>query len=92
MPTLFDLIVNPPILEVVLTDREIAIRFIANELAHIGHGMAYTETEASIGAEDSSRFCDRARHVGDHLKRVVSHSEVEATVCERQCSAIAQCI
>jgi hypothetical protein len=92
MTTLFDHIVNPPIVEVVRTDGEIDVRFVSDESAHIGHGMAYTKAEAATGTEDPSRFCDRTRHVGHNLKRVVGHGEVEASVSERQGCAIAQCV
>ena len=92
MTTLFDYIVNPPIAEVVPTDGEIDVRLVAQESAQIGHGMAYTETEAATGTEDPSRFCDRTRHVGHHLKRVVGHGKVEASVSERQGCGIAQCV
>ena len=66
--------------------------FVAEESAHIGHRMAYTEAEAATGNEDPSRFCDGARHVGDHLKRVVGHGKVKASVSERQRCAIAKCV
>jgi hypothetical protein len=92
MTTLLDHVVNPPIAEVVPTDGEIDLRFLPDDPAHIGHGMAYTEAEVTTRTEDPSRLCDRALHVGHHLKRVVGHGKVEASVSERQGCAIGQCV
>ncbi len=68
MTTLFDHIINPPIAEIVLTEGEIDVRFVAHESAYIGHVMAYAEAESATGTEHPSRFCDGAWHVSHHLK------------------------